>query len=134
MDENLEAQIQKIWEYITSDANYILTGKQDGLQSFKLDEFADKLTIHKMVSIIKDKFHGRQIERTVKENHSYHQRSSYSFNSETLRKLVEKYDITIPSLDHPLYKGLKGPKSPNQLDPSDPLDAHIRCYYDQLRQ
>lgn len=127
LDENLEISIQTVWNFIQSPENYILTGKPDGVQTFKLDEFAEKLSLHRIVILIKDKFFGVPIERNIKgDDGKYHEKTSYSFKHDVLLKLVNKYRIEIPSFDHPLYKGQK---SPNGLesDPLDSLDAHIGC-------
>ena len=134
LDENLEINIQEIWNYIISPENHILTGKLDGAQTFKLDEFAEKLSLHRIVALIKDKFFGVSLERRIRgEDGKYHEKTYYSFKEDVFMNLVNKYRIEIPSFDHPLYKGQKGHNGQN-CDPSDPFDAHIRCYYDQLRK
>ena len=134
LDDKLEINIQELWSYIVSSDNDILHGKLEGAQTFKLDEFSDKLTLHKIVSLIKDKFNGSPIERTAKgDDGKYHVKTSYSFKAEPLLKLVDKYGIEIPSLDHPLYEGQKGQNSHDLADQSDHYDQHVKCYYAQVK-
>ncbi len=126
LDDNLEINIQELWNHVVSPDNDILTGKVDGAQTFRLDEFSDKLSLHKIVDLIKDKFHGKPIERTTKgSDGKYHTKTSYQFKVEPLLKLVDKYAVEIPNFEHPLYKdqkGLKGHTS-DPSDHSDPLDT-----------
>lgn len=125
LNDDCEVVIQDLWNFILSSENHILTGKQDGHLSFKLDEFAEKLSMHKVVALIKNKFSGTSIERNIKVDGKYRLKTSYAFNSDIILKLVEKYRIEIPNFDHPLYKhqkGQNGTKS-DQSDSLDPLTA-----------
>lgn len=131
MDENMELDIMSLWDWLQSPDNSILTGKENGKQSMILDEFQDTLSIHTIVGLIRDKFHGKRFPRTSKcEDGKYHETTFYKFEAVNCKKLVDKYGIEIPSLDHPIYKGLEGleGRRSDPSDPSDPFCEHVMMY------
>ena len=137
MDENMELDLMGFWNWLQTPANSILTGTENGKQSMILDEFQDILSIHTIVGLIKDKFLGMKLSRTTKgEDNKYHEKTFYQFDPETSMKLVTKYGIEIPSLEHPIYKGLEGQKGQNNdtVDSSDPLYEHVEAYYSHKEQ
>lgn len=137
MDENMELDIMGLWNWLQTSDNSILTGKENGKQSMILDEFKDTLSIHTIVGLIRDKFLGMKLSRTTKgEDRKYHEKTFYRFEAETSMKLVTKYGISIPSLGHPIYKGLESLKSQNNdtIDTSDPLYEHVKAYYSHKEQ
>lgn len=131
VDDKMEINIREFWDWMLSDENTILTGIEDGKQSIKLDEFHQKISVHHVVTLIKDKFHGKNITRRIKgEDGQYHEFTFYSFDVQAAKKLLDKYMIELDNFDHPLYKGEKGEKGHicDPCDPCDPLDEHIKTY------
>ena len=131
LDENMELNIMKFWEWLLSDQNTILTGNDNGRQSIILDEFQDTLSIHTISGLIRDKFHGMRFPKTSKgDDGKYHEITFYKFEAINCKKFVDKYGIEIPSLDHPIYKGLEGleGRRSDPSDPSDPFCEHVLMY------
>ncbi len=96
IDEKFLIIFEDFWKYLTDEQDTI-KGRLDKETFFSYDY--EKITRHRIAQILTDKFQAKK-EITHRERK---QVTAYLFNSKTLIKLVEKYNIALP-LDHQLYQ------------------------------
>ena len=81
---------------------YNLTQEQDELrgtidkETFLPHEFPKKVTRNSLSKMFEEKFKARKVSRYETIENKKHLKTEYLFDSETILKLVEKYNITIP--------------------------------------
>ena len=93
-DQKLSINFESFWHNLTQEQDE-LRGTIDK-ETFLPHEFPKKVIRNSLSKMFEEKFKARKVSRYETIENKKHLKTEYLFDSETILKLVEKYNITIP--------------------------------------
>lgn len=92
--KKLSISFESFWQYLINEQGE-LRGTLDK-ETFLPHEFPTKVTRNSLAKMLEEKFKARKVSRYETVENKKHLRTEYVFDLETVKQLVEKYNIELP--------------------------------------